>query len=106
MSVPFLHENRRDRAFPKYFYTFLHQYIHSVTESASESSGAGAIDNNMFSSNSEPQDPPPKTDADEKIERIYHDFDKISFFLGLETRKKPVEESDGRVYHLLTRILF
>ncbi|KAG0049019.1 Serine/threonine-protein kinase [Gryganskiella cystojenkinii] len=82
----------RDRAFPKYFYTFLHQYIHSVTESASESSGSGAIDGTMFSSNSEPQEPPPKTDADEKIERVYHDFDKISFFLGLDDRKQKQEK--------------
>ncbi|KAI1294081.1 Serine/threonine-protein kinase [Mortierella claussenii] len=76
----------RDRAFPKYFYTFLHQYIHSVTESAGESSSSGAIENTIFASNPEGQEQHrPKTDADEKIERIYHDFDKISFFLGLES---------------------
>jgi len=51
----------------------------------------------MFSSSSELQESPPKTDADEKIERIYHDFDKISFFLGLETRKSPpAGETDGK----------
>ncbi|KAF8934383.1 Serine/threonine-protein kinase [Dissophora ornata] len=85
----------RDRAFPKYFYTFLHQYIHSVTESAGESSGSGTIDSTIFSNNPESQEHRPKTDADEKIERIYHDFDKISFFLGLELPQSPETKPEG-----------
>ncbi|KAF9114046.1 Serine/threonine-protein kinase [Mortierella sp. AM989] len=85
----------RDRAFPKYFYTFLHQYIHSVTESAGESSNSGAIDSSIFSNNPDPTEPRPKTDADEKIERIYHDFDKISFFLGLESPQSPEVSPEG-----------
>ncbi|KAF9586481.1 Serine/threonine-protein kinase [Lunasporangiospora selenospora] len=84
----------RDKAFPKYFYTFLHQYIHSVTESASESSGPGAINNPLLSNGSETQDHKPKTDADEKIERIYHDLDKISFFLGLESSHPSEDVSE------------
>ncbi|KAG0277458.1 Serine/threonine-protein kinase [Linnemannia exigua] len=83
----------RDRAFPKYFYTFLHQYIHSVTESAGESSNSGAIESAIFPSAQDPQTRPPRTDADEKIERIYHDFDKIMFFLGLNSQHSP--ESGG-----------
>lgn len=76
---------RRDRAFPKYFYTFLHQYIHSVTESAGEVTNSIAIDSTILSNPDSPEHKPkPKTDADEKIERIYHDLDKISFFLGLD----------------------
>ncbi|KAF9914479.1 Serine/threonine-protein kinase [Lobosporangium transversale] len=75
----------RDRAFPKYFDTFLHQYIHSVTESAGESSNSGAIDSTIISTHSDIPEHRPKTDADEKIERMYHDLDKISFFLGLES---------------------
>ncbi|KAG0353652.1 Serine/threonine-protein kinase [Podila minutissima] len=75
----------RDRAFPKYFYTFLHQYIHSVTESAGEVTNSTAIDSTILSNPDSPEHKPkPKTDADEKIERIYHDLDKISFFLGLD----------------------
>ncbi|KAF9426647.1 Serine/threonine-protein kinase, partial [Podila epigama] len=75
----------RDRAFPKYFYTFLHQYIHSVTESAGEMMNSMAIDSTILTNPDSPEHKPkPKTDADEKIERIYHDLDKISFFLGLE----------------------
>ncbi|KAF9971093.1 Serine/threonine-protein kinase, partial [Actinomortierella ambigua] len=80
----------RDKAFPKHFYTFLHQYIHSVTESmgvTSAHSGSAV--------NGDAQEPRPKTDADEKIERIYHDFDKISFFLGLEPPKPSDSLSSG-----------
>ncbi|KAI8361053.1 hypothetical protein B0O80DRAFT_148594 [Mortierella sp. GBAus27b] len=73
----------KDRAFPLYFYTFLHQYIHSVTESAGESSNPGPLDSTIFSNSLEPQENRPKMDADEKIERIYHDYDKISSLLGL-----------------------
>ncbi|KAF9986941.1 Serine/threonine-protein kinase [Modicella reniformis] len=72
----------KDRAFPQYFYTFLHQYIHSVTESAGESSAPGPLDSTILSNIPDYQENRPQTDADEKIERIYHDFDKISFFLG------------------------
>ncbi|OAQ30331.1 ARM repeat-containing protein [Linnemannia elongata AG-77] len=83
----------RDRAFPKYFYTFLHQYIHSVTESAGESSNSGAIESAIFPNIQEPQTRRPKTDADEKIERIHHDFDKIMFFLGLNPPRSPEASS-------------
>ncbi|KAF9349512.1 Serine/threonine-protein kinase [Mortierella sp. AD094] len=50
---------------------------------------SGAIDSNMFSNTADPTEPRPKTDADEKIERIYNDFDKISFVLGLESPQSP-----------------
>ncbi|KAF9204955.1 Serine/threonine-protein kinase [Haplosporangium sp. Z 27] len=85
----------RDRAFPKYFYTFLHQYIHSVTESAGESSSSTATDINIFLNNSDLPEVKPKTNADEKIERIYHDFDKISFFLGFNSPLSPGANGEG-----------
>ncbi|KAG0225557.1 Serine/threonine-protein kinase [Actinomortierella wolfii] len=80
----------RDKAFPKHFYTFLHQYIHSVTESM----GVSSV-HSILATNGDTQEPRPKTDADEKIERIYHDFDKISFFLGLEPPKPSDTLSSG-----------
>ncbi|KAG0258767.1 Serine/threonine-protein kinase [Actinomortierella ambigua] len=80
----------RDKAFPKHFYTFLHQYIHSVTESMGVSSA-----NSGLAASGDTQEPRPKTDADEKIERIYHDFDKISIFLGLEPPKPSDSISSG-----------
>ncbi|KAF9336731.1 Serine/threonine-protein kinase [Podila minutissima] len=61
------------------------KYIHSVTESAGEVTNSTAIDSTILSNPDSPEHKPkPKTDADEKIERIYHDLDKISFFLGLD----------------------
>lgn len=87
---------RRDRAFPKYFYTFLHQYIHSVTESVGEVINSTAIDSTILSNPDSPEHKPkPKTDADEKIERIYHDLDKISFFLGLDAPRSTDSVSES-----------
>ncbi|KAF9937293.1 Serine/threonine-protein kinase [Mortierella alpina] len=85
----------RDRAFPKHFYTFLHQYIHSVTESAGESSSSGVIDSTLYSNSPDSREHRPKTDADEKIDRIYHDYDKISFILGLEAPQAPDGNAEG-----------
>ncbi|KAG0348375.1 Serine/threonine-protein kinase [Podila humilis] len=91
--LPSFH-GRRDKAFPKYFYTFLHQYIHSVTESSGEVTSPTAIESTILSNPDSPEHKlKPKTDADEKIERIYHDLDKISFFLGLDSPK----ESDSDI---------
>ncbi|KAJ9358076.1 hypothetical protein DTO027B9_2646 [Paecilomyces variotii] len=59
----------RHKAFPGYFYSFLHQYMSLMTDS---SSGRGQIDADTGNMN----------EADERIERIYLDFDKISYFLG------------------------
>lgn len=59
----------RRKAFPEYFYGFLHQYMGLITD---PSSGRTPI--NFENGNS--------GEADEKIDRIYLDFDKISYFLG------------------------
>ncbi|KAI9491130.1 hypothetical protein BDB00DRAFT_930702 [Zychaea mexicana] len=77
-----------DKAFPRYFYTFLHHYISSVTDkgynvstqdgttapNAPASTTTQAI-SGLNTTNRK------LTDADEKIERIYHDFDKIAYFV-------------------------
>ncbi|CAG8479194.1 448_t:CDS:10 [Funneliformis mosseae] len=79
----------RGTAFPQYFYTFLHQYIGSVTDPHNQSHPRrliSAATNTTFSNKryelNEPNNTIVNTDADEKIERIYHEFDKIAFFLG------------------------
>ncbi|CAI2161442.1 16883_t:CDS:10 [Funneliformis geosporum] len=79
----------RGTAFPQYFYTFLHQYIGSVTDPHNQSHQRriiSATNNTAFSNKrydlNEPNNTIVNTDADEKIERIYHEFDKIAFFLG------------------------
>ncbi|KAF8242959.1 ARM repeat-containing protein [Wilcoxina mikolae CBS 423.85] len=61
----------RRKAFPDYFYSFLHQYIAFVTD---PTSGRNLVEGrNEFYGR-----------ADDRIDRIYHDFDKISFFLGFD----------------------
>ena len=64
----------RRRAFPEYFYNFLHQYMGHITD---PSSGRSPV--------------LPETDSfgesDDRIDRIYYDFDKIAYFLGYEEDK-------------------
>lgn len=66
----------RRKAFPEYFYSFLHQYMGMITD---PSSGRTAV--------------LPETanfgDADDRIDRVYHDFDKLAYFLGYEDIKAP-----------------
>ncbi|KAI8827076.1 uncharacterized protein EV422DRAFT_549569 [Fimicolochytrium jonesii] len=65
----------RGTAFPEFFYTFLHPYVSSLTDLAT------GIPTTRSTTPSTPTIPMPPSDA--KIERIYHDFDKISVALGL-----------------------
>lgn len=60
----------RHRAFPEYFYSFLHQYMGLITD---PSSGRARYDVGSEE----------LRQTDEKIERTYLDFDKISYFLSL-----------------------
>ncbi|KAL7275309.1 Serine/threonine-protein kinase [Rhizina undulata] len=62
----------RRKAFPEYFYSFLHQYIGFITD---PTSGRSSIQTG---------EEYPRSQADDRIDRIYHDFDKISFFLGFD----------------------
>ncbi|KAL5338297.1 hypothetical protein BJX70DRAFT_205639 [Aspergillus crustosus] len=57
------------KAFPEYFYSFLHQYMSLMTD---PSSGRTQVE--AGSAN--------RGEADERVERVYLDFDKISYFLG------------------------
>ncbi|KIV86692.1 hypothetical protein PV11_02290 [Exophiala sideris] len=59
----------RSKIFPEYFYSFLHQYMLDLTKPAS---AAKPVELDVES----------LIECDEKINRVYHDFDKISFFLG------------------------
>ena len=64
----------RRKAFPEYFYSFLHQYMGLITD---PSSGRAPV--------------LPQTanfgEADDRIDRVYYDFDKISYFLGYDNEK-------------------
>ncbi|KAJ5849564.1 hypothetical protein N7455_009420 [Penicillium solitum] len=63
----------KGKAFPEYFYSFLHQYMSLMTDPSS-----GRTDVDPESAN--------RGEADERIERIYVDFDKVSYFLGSNNR--------------------
>lgn len=64
----------RRKAFPEYFYSFLHQYMGLITD---PSSGRAPV--------------LPETEnfgeADDRIDRVFYDFDKISYFLGYDNEK-------------------
>lgn len=61
----------RRKVFPEYFYSFLHQYMGLITDPAS---GRAPVlpETTSFG------------DADDRIDRVFYDFDKISYFLGYE----------------------
>lgn len=59
----------RSKIFPDYFYSFLHQYMQNLTELSASRQPLILDDGNLV-------------ESDEKIEIVYNDFDKISFFLG------------------------
>ena len=70
----------RRKAFPEYFYSFLHQYMGLITD---PSAGRSTVipDTNNFG------------EADDRIDRMYYDFDKISYFLGYDSDRKSSEFS-------------
>ena len=70
----------RRKAFPEYFYSFLHQYMGLITD---PSSGRAPVVPDTINFG----------DADERIDRVYNDFDKISYFLGFEHDKVSVPVS-------------
>lgn len=76
----------RRKAFPEYFYNFLHQYMGSITDPFS---GRAAV--------------LPETinfgDADERIDKVFIDFDKISYSLGFDdTKTQKKSNENGETY--------
>jgi phosphoinositide-3-kinase, regulatory subunit 4 len=61
----------RRKTFPDYFYTFLHQYMYTMTDPTSGQKPITGAGDNLG-------------ESDERIEKIYNDFDKIAYFLGPE----------------------
>ncbi|KAH3187848.1 hypothetical protein KXV92_005162 [Aspergillus fumigatus] len=77
----------KNKAFPEYFYSFLHQYMSLMTD---PSSGRAQVE--AESAN--------RGESDDRIERVYYDFDKISYFLGASS--KPVKDGPSRSNSRLT----
>ncbi|KAI9828068.1 MAG: Serine/threonine-protein kinase [Thelocarpon impressellum] len=67
----------RRKAFPEYFFGFLHQYMGLITD---PSSGRAAVTSDGVNLG----------EADDRINRVYYDFDKISYFLGYDEASPPV----------------
>lgn len=81
----------KNKAFPEYFYSFLHQYMSLMTD---PSSGRAQVD--AESAN--------RGESDDRIERVYLDFDKISYFLGEPS--KPPKDGSNRIDSRLTGSMF
>ncbi|CAJ2513672.1 Uu.00g017910.m01.CDS01 [Anthostomella pinea] len=71
----------KSKVFPGYFYSFLHQYMELITD---PSSGRAPI----TGSGKNPQN---LGEADDRIDRVFYDFDKIAYFLGYHDNKKKSE---------------
>ncbi|KAI1853192.1 hypothetical protein JX266_001898 [Neoarthrinium moseri] len=66
------------KVFPEYFYTFLHQYMELLTDSSSGRAPVSGAAKNLG-------------ETDERIDRVFYDFDKISYFLGYHDGKPSTE---------------
>lgn len=69
----------KGKAFPDYFYTFLHQYMEVITDPSSGQYPISGATSNLG-------------EADERIDRVFYDFDKISYFLGYHNQSRETEE--------------
>lgn len=65
----------KGNVFPHYFYNFLHQYMELVTDPSSGNSAMSSASKNLG-------------ESDDRIDRVYYDFDKISYFLGYQQEKR------------------
>lgn len=59
----------KEKVFPKYFYTFLHQYMGLITDPSSGQSPISGAGKNLG-------------EADQRIDRVFREFDTISYLLG------------------------
>lgn len=64
----------KGKVFPTYFYNFLHQYMELITDPSSGNNPMSGSQKNMG-------------ESDDRIDRVYFDFDKISYFLGYQPEK-------------------
>ncbi|ORY64922.1 uncharacterized protein BCR38DRAFT_513245 [Pseudomassariella vexata] len=77
----------KGKVFPEYFYNPLHQYMESVTDLTSGRAPISGMSKNLG-------------EADERIDRVYYDFDKISYFLGYSDTK----ETSTQLSHFTPRL--
>ncbi|KAK3352948.1 hypothetical protein B0T25DRAFT_196996 [Lasiosphaeria hispida] len=75
------------KVFPAYFYSFLHQYMGLITD----------LSTHHYSP---PGTPRSVGEADQRIERVWLDFDKIAYFLGYQQN----EQSQSQEVQLAPRL--
>jgi phosphoinositide-3-kinase regulatory subunit 4 len=61
----------KKKVFPEYFYSFLHQYMDLITDPSSGNAPVSGSSRNLG-------------EADDRIDRVFLDFDKISVLLGYQ----------------------
>ena len=69
----------KGKVFPAYFYSFLHQYMELITDLSTHRYSAPGASRNVG-------------EADQRIERVWYDFDKIAYFLGYQTEPDAPKE--------------
>ncbi|TQV96546.1 VPS15 protein kinase [Cordyceps javanica] len=74
----------KGKVFPHYFYNFLHQYMELVTDPSSGNSPMSGAQKN-------------EGESDYRIDRVYYDFDKISYFLGYHQSDKRTQPNEPRL---------
>jgi phosphoinositide-3-kinase, regulatory subunit 4 len=67
------------KVFPEYFYSFLHGYMGLITDSSFGNTAMSSAESNLG-------------ESDERIDRIWHDLEKISHLLGHQPEKRAVED--------------
>jgi phosphoinositide-3-kinase, regulatory subunit 4 len=79
----------KKKAFPEYFYSFLHQYMYVITDPTSGQKPLTSGSENLG-------------EADDRIDRVYNEFDKISFFLGFgqSENRLPKRKSNNNLFPL------
>ena len=70
----------KKKVFPEYFYTFLHGYMELITDPSSGRYPVSGASKNLG-------------EADDRIDRVFYDFDKISYALGYPTDKQMLPSS-------------
>lgn len=70
----------KGKVFPSYFYNFLHQYMELITDPSSGNSPMSGTQKNLG-------------ESDDRIDRVYYDFDKISYFLGYQPGRQGPAKS-------------
>ncbi|KAI1201351.1 hypothetical protein F5X97DRAFT_35842 [Nemania serpens] len=70
----------KGKIFPEYFYSFLHQYMELITDPTSGRAPVTGVFKNLG-------------EADDRIDRVFYDFDKIAYFLGYQEQKNAPQPS-------------